>query len=50
MALTEWLMLCLLCERPTHGFAVARLLAQGGSMGPGLARSQDSYLPGPAAA
>ena len=33
MALTEWLVLCLVCERPTHGFAVARLLAQDGSMG-----------------
>jgi DNA-binding PadR family transcriptional regulator len=33
MSLTEWLVLCLVCERPTHGFAVARLLAQDGSMG-----------------
>ncbi len=33
MSLTEWLVLCLVRERPTHGFAVARLLAGDGAMG-----------------
>ncbi len=33
MSLTEWLVLGLVCEQPTHGFAVARLLAAGGSLG-----------------
>jgi DNA-binding PadR family transcriptional regulator len=33
LSLTEWLVLCLVSEQPTHGFAVARLLAEGGSMG-----------------
>ena len=33
MSLTEWLVLCLVSEQPTHGFAVARLLGPDGSMG-----------------
>ena len=33
MSLTEWLVLCLVSEQPTHGFAVARLLATDGSIG-----------------
>jgi PadR family transcriptional regulator AphA len=31
--LTEWTVLGLVAERPTHGFAVARLLARGGEVG-----------------
>jgi DNA-binding PadR family transcriptional regulator len=33
LSLTEWLVLCLVSEQPTHGFAVARLLGPDGSMG-----------------
>lgn len=33
LSLTEWLVLCLACEGPTHGFAIARLLSQQGSLG-----------------
>jgi PadR family transcriptional regulator AphA len=33
LSLTEWLVLCLVGEEPTHGFAVARLVGTGGSMG-----------------
>ena len=33
LSLTEWLVLCLVSEQPTHGFAVARLLGPEGSMG-----------------
>jgi PadR family transcriptional regulator AphA len=33
LSLTEWLVLCLVSEQPTHGFAVARLLGRDGSMG-----------------
>ena len=33
LSLTEWLVLCLACEGPTHGFALARLLSRTGSLG-----------------
>jgi DNA-binding PadR family transcriptional regulator len=33
LSLAEWLVLCLVCEEPRHGFAIARLLDYGGSMG-----------------
>ena len=33
LSLAEWLALCLVCEEPRHGFAIARLLGPGGSMG-----------------
>jgi DNA-binding PadR family transcriptional regulator len=33
LPLTEWLILSLCCEGPTHGFAIARLLAQQGELG-----------------
>lgn len=33
LSLTEWLVLCLAGEGPTHGFAIARLLGQQGSLG-----------------
>ena len=32
-SLTEWLVLGLIAEQPTHGFALARLLARGGEVG-----------------
>ena len=32
-SLTEWVVLGLIAERPTHGFALARLLARGGEVG-----------------
>lgn len=32
LSLTEWLVLCLVSEMPTHGFAVAGILAQHGSI------------------
>src|SRR5260370_41079516 len=31
--LAEWLVLCLVSEQPRHSFAIARLLAQDGSLG-----------------
>jgi DNA-binding PadR family transcriptional regulator len=33
LSLAEWLVLCLVSEGPTHGFAIAVLLAQDGSLG-----------------
>jgi PadR family transcriptional regulator AphA len=33
LSLAEWLVLCLVCEQPRHGFALARLLGSDGSLG-----------------
>lgn len=33
LSLAEWLVLCLICEEPLHGFAIARILSPEGSMG-----------------
>jgi DNA-binding PadR family transcriptional regulator len=33
LSLAEWLVLCLVSEEPTHGFAIAGLLAHDGSVG-----------------
>jgi DNA-binding PadR family transcriptional regulator len=33
LSLSEWLVLCLICEKPTHLYAIARLLGPGGSLG-----------------
>jgi DNA-binding PadR family transcriptional regulator len=33
LSLSEWLVLCLVCEQPRHGFAIARLLEHEGSLG-----------------
>ncbi len=33
LSLAEWLVLCLVCEQPTHGFALAALLSAEGEMG-----------------
>lgn len=33
LSLAEWLVLCLVCEEPRHGFALARLLDSGGTVG-----------------
>ena len=33
LSLAEWLVLCLVSERPMHGFAIAGLLAEDGSLG-----------------
>jgi len=33
LSLKEWLVLCLACEKPTYGFAVAGLLSRNGSLG-----------------
>ncbi len=33
LSLAEWLVLCLVCEQPTHGFSIARLLGTDGSLG-----------------
>ncbi len=33
LSLAEWLVLCLLCEAPSHGFALTRLLAGDGELG-----------------
>ncbi len=33
LSLSEWLVLCLVCEECRHGFAIARLLDSEGSMG-----------------
>ena len=33
LSLAEWLVLCLVCEKPQHGFAIARLLQPGGEVG-----------------
>jgi PadR family transcriptional regulator AphA len=33
LRLSDWLVLCVVCERPTHGFAVAGLFSHNGSLG-----------------
>ena len=33
LSLAEWLVLCVVCEEPRHGFAIARLLDSDGSLG-----------------
>jgi PadR family transcriptional regulator AphA len=33
LSLPEWLVLCIICEKPTYGFAVMRLLSRKGSLG-----------------
>ena len=33
LLLSDWLVLCVVCEQPTHGYAVARLFSHGGSLG-----------------
>ena len=33
LSLAEWLVLCLICERPAHGFALAAVLGSEGEMG-----------------
>src|ERR1700735_1007127 len=33
LSLAGWLVLCLVCEQPLHGFAIARMLGAEGSMG-----------------
>ncbi len=33
LALSEWLVLGVICEQPTHGFAIAALLGAGGDLG-----------------
>jgi DNA-binding PadR family transcriptional regulator len=33
LLLSDWLVLCVVCEEPTHGYAVARLFSHGGSLG-----------------
>lgn len=33
LSLAEWLVLCLVCEKPRHGFALATLLGSAGDLG-----------------
>jgi DNA-binding PadR family transcriptional regulator len=33
LSLAEWLVLCLVCEAPTHGFAITRVLGEDGDLG-----------------
>jgi DNA-binding PadR family transcriptional regulator len=33
LSLAEWVVLCLVCEQPTHGFAVSALLARDSDLG-----------------
>jgi DNA-binding PadR family transcriptional regulator len=33
LRLSDWLVLCIVCEQPTHGFAVGRLFSRDGSLG-----------------
>jgi DNA-binding PadR family transcriptional regulator len=33
LSLAEWFVLCLVCEAPSHGFAIARTLAADGELG-----------------
>ena len=33
LSLGEWVVLCLVCETPTHGFALARMLGDDGELG-----------------
>ena len=33
LRLSDWLVLCVVCEQPTHGFAVAGLVSRDGNLG-----------------
>jgi DNA-binding PadR family transcriptional regulator len=33
LLLSDWLVLCVVCEKPAHGFAVAGLFSREGSLG-----------------
>jgi len=33
LSLAEWLVLCLICEAPSHGFALVRTLSEAGDLG-----------------
>ena len=33
LSLREWVVLCIVCEGPTHGFALGKLFSRGGSLG-----------------
>ena len=33
LLMSDWLVLCVVCEEPTHGYAVAGLFSRGGSLG-----------------
>ena len=33
LRLSDWLVLCVVCEQPTHGFAVAGLVSRTGNLG-----------------
>src|SRR5580698_5343767 len=33
LSLAEWVVLAVICERPTHGFAIAQLTGSGGELG-----------------
>jgi PadR family transcriptional regulator AphA len=33
LRLSDWLVLCVVCERPAHGFAIARLFSREGTLG-----------------
>jgi hypothetical protein len=33
LRLSDWLVLCVVCEQPTHGFAIAGLFSHDGSLG-----------------
>jgi DNA-binding PadR family transcriptional regulator len=33
LSLQEWVVLCIACEKPTYGFAIAGLLSREGSLG-----------------
>lgn len=50
LSLSAWLVLCLICEQPTHGNAIADLLGRGGALSQVWARAQVGGLPLPDAA
>ena len=47
LSLAEWLVLCLISEGPTHGFAIACLLARRRQPGPGLACAEGRWSTAP---
>jgi DNA-binding PadR family transcriptional regulator len=45
LRMSDWLVLCVVCERPTHGFAIAQLFSREGSLGQVWQVSRNAVYP-----
>lgn len=45
LSLAEWVVLCLVCEAPSHGFALVRMLADDGELGQVLRVPKPANVP-----